>query len=258
MVTSAKGGVGKSTVCANLGAALAMSEKRVLLIDCDEANRCLDLMMGLESTVTAGLIEVLRGSIPYRDAITALPSLPSLFLLPGYAHFGSDEIPHLSEEFAGLVKRITHESGSSFDYIIIDTPGGNPDLIRCAASVSERALVVSTEQATSVRSAAGTSVLLSECGIPDVRLIINQFFGGNTKRQRLEAEFSLVSMIDEIGVQLLGVIPYDRSLWKLQNAGLLINDSAYSKSTVVSAFRNISARILWKNVPLFSGIKGYS
>ena len=255
MVTSAKGGVGKSTVCANLGMALASRGKRVLLIDGDESNRCLDLMTGMQDTVISGLPEAVSGALPPEKTCYPHPGCASLFLLPGAARFPEDGVSLLTgSAFSDLVGKL---SQSGYDVIFIDTPGGQPSVLRAAAACCDRALVISSGQATSVRSAAKTASLLTECGLPGQQLIVNQFMEGTTRAKRRDALLSLISLIDETGLTLGGVVPFDPGIWDRQNRGLLIDDPSYKSSAFALAFNNIAARFCHESVPLFSGRREY-
>ena len=255
MITSAKGGVGKSTVCANLGMALAMRGKRVLLIDGDEANRCLDLMTGMESDVVCGLTELTAGTVSPENAVHKHPGNPLLSLLPGTAHFPEDGISNLTDPYFSEILENTFRK--MYDVILLDTPGGVPFIVKSTAHLCDRAYIVSSGQATSVRSAAKTAALLSECGIPEQEIIVNQFFEGSGIKKRRASLLSLLSLIDEVGVVLGGVIPFDTGIWDKQNRGLLIDDPSFAGTPFALAFSNIAARFCHESVPLFSRRREY-
>ncbi|MBP3918907.1 MAG: P-loop NTPase [Clostridia bacterium] len=259
VVTSAKGGVGKSTVCANLGAALAMRGKRVLLIDCDTANRSLDLLLGVQDSVLYSYFDVLAGRCSAAQAMTSVPGMEdSLFLLPG-GH--ADKTSLDKDAFAYLLAALPKENDACiFDYIYIDTPGGMRDLLTAAASIAEEALIISSAQSTAIRSAEQTASLLSVCGIPSQKLIINAFMEGecfftHTKRRKQKqilATKELFDVVDTVALPLLGVIPFDADVWSAQNNGLLIGHPAYRKKPFLYAFQNIAARLEHRYVPLFT------
>lgn len=261
VVTSAKGGVGKSTVCANLGAALAMRGKRVLLIDCDTANRSLDLLLGVQDSVLYSLFDVLAGRCSAAQAMTSVPGMEdNLFLLPG----GNADRTNLDKDaFEYLLAALPKENDDCiFDYIYIDTPGGMRDLLTAAASISGEALIISSAQSTAIRSAEQTASLLSACGIPSQKLIINAFMDGesffaHTKRKKrrqkqIHATQELFDVVDTVALPLLGVIPFDADVWSAQNNGLLIGHPAYRKKPFLYAFQNIAARLEHRYVPLFT------
>jgi septum site-determining protein MinD len=260
LVTSAKGGVGKSTVCANLGAALAMSGSRVLLIDCDIANRCLDLMLGLENEVLWGIRDVCDGSVSLSDAIYASPTLPDLHLLAG-SRVTTDEIPALTEALPACIREA---ETLGYDHILIDTPGGLHEILFAASALVCEALIVSSAQATAIRSAEHTAQLLEERGISSLRLIINQFMAADalaprrfrtarsTKRAREAAVSALFSTVDTVSLPLLGVIPFDSDLWEMQNRGITVEHPSLSDTFFARAHMNIAGRIGGRSIPLFS------
>jgi len=265
LITSAKGGVGKSTVCANLGAALAENGKRVLLIDCDIANRCLDLMLGLENEAIFGIRDVSRGEVSLSDAIYPAPTLPGLHLLAG-SRLSDDDI----ETVTGALPQITAEAqGFGYDHILIDTPGGLHEILFAAAALVHEAIIVSSAQATAIRSAEQTAQLLEEVGVPAMRLIVNQFMAAEamlparrsplSRRKRTRnmqnAALTLIDTVDSVSLPLLGVIPFDASLWDAQNRGCLIDDPSLSSSLFAAAHRNIAKRLLGRSIPLFTSDK---
>lgn len=260
LITSAKGGVGKSTVCANLGAALAAAGYRVLLIDCDIANRCLDLMLGLENEVLWGIRDVCDGTVSLEDAVYVSPTLPNLHLLAGSRVTG-DEIAAVTE---ALPSRVSEALSLGYDHILIDTPGGLHDILFAAAASVSEALIVSSAQTTAIRSAEHTAQLLEERGVSSLRLIINQFMAANdlaprgfrsrrtNKKAYEKAVDTLFSAVDTVSLTLLGVIPFDAELWDAQNHGLTVEHPALSDTFFAQAHRNIAKRINGRSVPLFS------
>ena len=263
LITSAKGGVGKSTVCANLGAALAENGKRVLLIDCDIANRCLDLMLGLQDDVLYGIRDVCAGEIAFSDAIYVSPTIPNLHLLPG-SRLDSDDISVVTE---ALPMCISEAQKAGYDHILIDTPGGLHDILFAAAELVSEALIVSSAQTTAIRSAEQTAFLLEEHGVPSLRLIVNQYMaaaalapkpyrgrrsGKPSQRAMNEAAMSLISTVDAVSLSLLGVVPFDAELWDAQNHGYLIDHPTLTDTFFASAHRNIAKRIGGRTVALFS------
>ena len=263
LITSAKGGVGKSTVCANLGAALAEGGKRVLLIDCDIANRCLDLMLGLQDDVLYGIRDVCTGEVSLSDAIYVSPAIPTLHLLPGSRLTPGD----ITEVISALPACIAEAQTLGYDHILIDTPAGLHDILFAAADLVCEALIVSSAQTTAIRSAEQTACLLEEHGLSELRLIVNQFMAADalvpkrlgTRRSRKpsaravnEAALTLISAVDAVSLTLLGVVPFDAGLWDAQNNGYLICHPSMTGTFFASAHRNIAKRLRGYTVPLFS------
>ena len=260
LITSAKGGVGKSTVCANLGAALAESGKRVLLIDCDIVNRCLDLMLGLENDAIFGIRDVCSGEVSLTDAVYTAPTVPNLHLLAG-SRLSDEDIAAVTEALPSIIQE-AQEQG--YDHILIDTPGGLHEILFAAAHLACEALIVSSAQTTAIRSAEQTALLLEEHGLSEMRLIVNQFMAADamlpksrmSRRKRTQAmqnaALSLISAVDTVSLTLLGVIPFDASLWDAQNHGCLIDHPILTDTYFASAHRNIAKRIGGRSIPLFS------
>ncbi len=273
VITSAKGGVGKSTVAVGLGAALARRENRVLLVDCDAANRSLDLMLGLESSVVYGLSDVLAGRCDAARAILAVPGMEdTLFLLP-YGT-GSLSLKEQKDAFFELIRSLARDDGNdtddgcTFDHILIDTPGGVREILLAAAAPAEEALIVSSAQPTAVRSAEMTASLLGEAGTAQQKLIINAYMGGEqffahtrvrtNRRTQARAGEALFHIIDSVALPLLGVVPFDGDIWESGTAddgtnGCSVLTKRHRHDHFTQAFDNIAARCAHKHVPLFSG-----
>ncbi|MBQ7982843.1 MAG: P-loop NTPase, partial [Clostridia bacterium] len=256
VVTSAKGGVGKSTVCANVGAALAQRGLRVLLIDCDTTNRCLDLLTGMEDEALLGLRDVLDGACTAQDAILPCNGTDGLFLLPGSSFASaSDGYGAIANALGALTESLRGE----YDHILIDTPGGMQDILTAAAAAADEILIVSSAQTTAIRSAEHTAALLAAAGAESQRLIINQFMAADallrghrsSRTKKNSAVMTLFETVDAVALTLLGVIPFDASLWDAQNRGQLITDPLLAGTPFAAACKNIAARLCRHSVPLF-------
>lgn len=247
ILTSFKGGVGKSTITANLAMTLALAGKRVLAIDCDFNMRCLDLIMGMENRVIYDISDVILRSVAVERAILQDTRSPNLFFL---AAPYSDPGTITADAFCRMVHKIGLSMG--LDYILIDTPGDNGGPLRLAASAADRALVIATHQPASIRAAEKTAIQLHDLGVQHRRLIINNFDFSAVKRGQRPG---IIDIIDRTCVQLIGVIPFDYRMMQLQENGDLV-DSLHSCDTV-TAFQNISKRIMHPNtqLPLFTGFR---
>lgn len=279
MITSAKGGVGKTTVCANLGMALAMTGKRVLLIDCDAANRCLDLVMGLENEVMFGLSDVLAGDVSLRTALLKHPDCDTLFFLPAANALHTQTTD--ADAIGALIRSLTDgaepvkadkntdaEEGSEdaiapFDFIFLDTPGANPVLLSTLSAFCDKALIISSGQVTAIRSAEKTASLLAEAGLDEAYLVVNAYreidamfsssiFEGKKRKRAKEAALTLFSIVDTVAEPLLAVIPDDADMFEKQNKGLLVNHPNYKNQPFTYAIQNLATRLCAKHVPLFT------
>ncbi len=244
LFTSCKGGVGKSTVCANLAMAVAKRGRRVLLIDCDFGNRCLDLITGMSDDVVYDISDIAFGRIPMERAILRNKRSENLFFI---AAPYSLENRMNTFAFRSVVKRLV--SAATYDYIFVDTPGGIGEPLMFAASVADTAYIIAEPTRAAIRAADRTSEFLAERGVRRRRLIINKLSGRSVEKAKDEA----ISIIDSTSVRLLGIVPYDPELIAAGNRGVLV-DEMYSLN-ITRAFENIASRILGENRKLFDGIR---
>lgn len=244
LFTSCKGGVGKSTVCANLAMAVARRGKRVLLLDCDFGNRCLDLVAGFSDEIVYDISDIAFGRIDCERAIIQDRRSEHLFFLA--APYGFDNGMN-TFAFRAAVKKLT--SLERFDFIFIDTPGGIGEPLLFAASVADTAYIVVEPTRSAIRAAERTSDFLSQRGVAKRRLIVNKLAGTSVRKAKKE----IISIIDTTSVKLHGVVPYDPELISAGNGGILI-DEIFSFN-VTNAFDNLAARTLGEGRRLFAGIK---
>lgn len=237
MVTSGKGGCGKSTVSAMLGDALANEEKRVLLLDTDAGLRTLDLMLGIPDRAVFDLADLLCGRCSAAQAILPSAFNPQLSVIPApYDHLFRPE-PRL---FSALVEQLKAE----YDFLLIDTPAGLGSTLQAVAGVCDCALLVVTPDPVCVRDAARLSSLLED--VLPLRLIINRV----PTRLRNLAVPDLDFVIDQAQVQLLGVVPEDADIYACTNNGQALPAGNRSGRC---AFENIADRILGWEVSLLLG-----
>lgn len=245
MVTSCKGGVGKSTIAANLGTKLALDGYRTLIIDCDFGVRSLDLIMGLEDEVVFDITDIiLRGISPQKALIKVSGNENLYFCAAPYNYNNELE----AEPFSKAINNISEEM--QFDYIIIDTPGDTGMPFKLAASAADSALIVSTYQPASIRAAERTGILLSEEGVQARHLIINCFDQSGIQRG---VQPGLLEVIDKTCIQLIGIIPFDAQLADYQARGQNVFEIKSSNAAI--AISNIARRVVGRNVPLFTGFK---
>lgn len=243
LVTSCKGGVGKSTVAANLAMSLAKRGKRTLLIDCDLSNRSLDLILGCEDSVLFDISDVVTGKCELSRAVLTDPRMGLLFFVAGPSFYDGGMTV---SDFGRTVR----EARENYEYIIIDTPGSVGEAIKLAASDADMALIVASHQPTSQRAAEKTDVTLAELGIEDRRLIINSF---DAEAVLSGTRPGIIDIIDKTRVQIIGVVPYSRPLAIMQEDGLLSCERKKLDTTV--AFDNIAARVCGESIPLMQGFK---
>ena len=245
LVTSAKGGVGKTTVSAVLAALLAKAGYRTLAIDLDLSNRCLDLMCGVQDLALYNVRDAALG-VPLARAVVPDPRLAALSYLS--APLGG----YLERPDKASLRTLLQKAAESgcYDRIVIDTPGAFDEILLSAADVATEAIVLSTAQEIALRSAAVTAAELERLGVAKRSLIVNCFEG---RRLGTAQTAQLIRYIDETALQLLGIIPFDKKLWRLQNRGLLITDPAYRKTRFSRAMEEIVRRAEGEAVPLGIG-----
>ena len=251
LVTSCKGGVGKSTVTANLGLALARSGHRTLLVDCDFGNRCLDLILGTEDEMLYDISDVCEGRVEMNEA--AVTDRRSSNLLAVAAPYLAPEQHDFSVPDKEIFCSKLTAAGESMqlDYILIDTPGALGAPLELAAAAADSALIVSTHHPTALRAADGTASALSALGVTDCSMVINSF---DPDSVLLGYRAGVIEMIDRAVLGIVGVIPYDPVFAIGGEHGELVYE--LNCRNVTAAFDNIAARIRGETVPLFTGWKG--
>jgi septum site-determining protein MinD len=216
VITSGKGGVGKTTVCANLGVYLSRLGFRVVLIDVDIGLNNLDVIMGLERQVVFDLTDVVMGKCRVRQALVQDPNYPSLYVLPSSHTYASCKIS--GEHIKNVCDVIDH----SFDYILIDCPAGVEAGFQRAVFPANEAIIVVTPHLSSIKDADKVVGLLS--GIKSIEnkgLVINRMRGDLLlSGQMLDIE----SIVKSMDIPLLGVVPEDDKVSKMSCEGRIMTD----------------------------------
>jgi len=233
VITSGKGGVGKTTTTANIGTGLALRGKNVLLIDADIGLRNLDFIMGLENRIVYDLVDIVEGNCKPRQAMIKDKKYQNLLLIP--AAQTKDKTAVSPEQMKKLVTDLKKE----FDYILIDCPAGIEQGFKNAIAGADRAIVVTTPEVSAVRDADRIIGLLEASDIRDTQLIINRVRPDMVKRGDM---LSSDDILDILGIKLIGIVPDDEGIISSSNKG---EPSVLdSKSKAGEAYRNITARIL--------------
>ncbi|MEE1130343.1 MAG: septum site-determining protein MinD [Caryophanon sp.] len=242
VITSGKGGVGKTTTTANLGTALALQGKRVCLVDTDIGLRNLDVVLGLENRIIYDLVDVLEGRCKIHQAIVKDKRVDDmLYLLPAAQTADKNDVtPEQMEQLIGELKQ-------EFDFVLIDCPAGIEQGYRNAVAGADRAIVVTTPEISAVRDADRIIGLLELENIEPPKLIINRI------RQRLmkNGEAMDVSEITtHLSIDLLGVITDNDGVISASNRGEPVVMNSSNRASL--GYRNIARRLLGESVPLMS------
>ncbi len=235
VITSGKGGAGKSTVTAGLGYALSRLNGRVLLIDADAGLRSLDLMLGVAGNTMYDLADVFAGNCEPVRAIYPSPVFQNVFVLPAPILM---EDMCTAEEMRSLCQGLT----AYYDQIIIDCPAGLGRGFETAVAAADRALVVSTPDMVCARDAQIIARLLEERGIPS-HLVINRLRPSKVIDGSMP---DVDEVIDTAGIQLLGIIPEDEQVAVANANGRPLPADCHA----AVCFANLAARYMGQSVPL--------
>ncbi|PTX59396.1 septum site-determining protein MinD [Melghirimyces profundicolus] len=239
VVTSGKGGVGKSTTSANIGTALAMAGKKVCLLDTDIGLRNLDVLMGLENRIIYDIVDVIEKNCKIEQALIKDKRCEALYLLP--AAQTKDKSAINSKQLRWLIAELKEK----FDCVVIDCPAGIEMGFKNAVSGADRAIVVTTPENASIRDADRVVGLLEKEKVSRPKLVVNRL------RPHLVREGGMMD-VDEVvsvlAIDLLGVVPDDEEVIRSGNQGEPI--VLHKKSLAAQAYRNIARRIQGEVVPL--------
>lgn len=237
VITSGKGGVGKTTTVANIGTGLAMMGKKVVVVDTDIGLRNLDVVLGLENRIVYNLVDVVNGSCRLKQALIKDKRHPELFLLPSAQT--KDKSAVSPEQMIKLTEQLKEE----FDYILLDCPAGIEQGFKNAIAGAEKALVVTTPEVSAIRDADRIIGLLEANNIRDIRLIVNRLRPDMITRGDM---MSVDDVIEILAVDLIGTILDDEQIVVATNQGEPLSSK---KSAAEEEYRNICRRLTGEDVP---------
>ena len=246
VITSGKGGVGKTTTSANVGTGLAVLGKRVVLIDTDIGLRNLDVVMGLENRIVYNLVDVAEGNCRMKQALIRDKRYPNLYLLP--AAQTRDKSAVTPEQMI----KLTDDLKDDFDYILLDCPAGIEQGFYNAIAGADRALVVTTPEVSAIRDADRIIGLLEHAQIGAIDLIVNRIRADMVRRGDM---MSADDVVDILAIPLIGIIPDDENVVIATNQGepLVGNDTPAGK-----AYYNVVERLRGREIPFLDFEKGMS
>jgi septum site-determining protein MinD len=210
VITSGKGGVGKTTTTANLGAALAQLGHTVVLIDADIGLRNLDVVMGLENRIVYHVVDAIKGKCTVQKALIKDRRMENLWLLPASQTDDKDAVT--PEDMRSLV----FELKATHDFVLIDCPAGIEQGFKNAIAGADEAIVVATPEVSSIRDADRVVGLLAAADVP-ARLIVNRISPNLVKRGDM---LSQADVIEILALDILGAVPLDDQIIATTNKGV--------------------------------------
>lgn len=241
VVTSGKGGVGKTTTTANLGTALASAGFKVVLVDTDIGLRNLDVVMGLENRIVYDIVDVTSGSCRLKQALIKDKRFNSLYLLP--AAQTKDKTAVNPNEMEELCEELVDE----FDYTLIDCPAGIEQGFYNAIAGAQKAIVVTTPEVSAVRDADRIIGLLESADLRNPKLIVNRVRPKMIKQGDM---MDIEDIVDILAIDLLGIVPEDEKIIVSTNRGEPAVLDVVSQAG--EAYRRIAQRIRGEEIPLMS------
>lgn len=238
VITSGKGGVGKTTTTANIGIGLAQAGKKTVVIDTDLGLRNLDVVMGLENRIVYNLVDVISGGCRLKQALIRDQRYPELYLLP------SAQTKDKSAVSPEQMRKLLSEMKSEFDYILIDSPAGIEQGFQNAIAGAERSIVVTTPEVSAIRDADRIIGLLETGGIRRNELLINRLRIDMVRRGDM---MSVEDVTEILAIDLLGVIPDDEQVVIATNQGEPV---VGADSLSGQAYERICRRILGEEVEI--------
>lgn len=262
VITSGKGGVGKTTTNANIGTALAKTGKKVVMIDTDLGLRNLDLLLGLENRIVYTIVDVVEERCKLKQALVKDKKNPNLCLLA--AAQTRDKTAVTEEQLKDICEKLKKD----FDFILVDCPAGIEQGFQNAVAGASEAIVVTTPEMSAVRDADRIIGLLeAKEEIKSYKLLLNRVRPNLIKSNDM---MSVDDVVEILSAELIGIIPEDTGIITSTNKGEpIVNDE---KSLAGKAYNNVARRIIGEDVPFldleepkglvakmkkfFSGLKG--
>lgn len=240
VITSGKGGVGKTTATANIGMGLARMNKSTVVIDTDIGLRNLDVVLGLENRIVYNMVDVVEGNCRLKQALIRDKRCPELYLLP------SAQTRDKSAVTPEQMIKLTEELKEHFDYVLLDCPAGIEQGFKNAIAGAGRAIVVTTPEVSAIRDADRIIGLLESGGIRDIDLLINRIRPDMVRRGEM---MSVEDVVEILAVNIIGAVPDDEEVVISTNQGEPLTGD---DNLAGQAFFNVCRRIMGEEVPLLN------
>lgn len=237
VVTSGKGGVGKTTSTANIGAALTKLGNKVIVIDGDIGLRNLDVVMGLENRIVFDLVDLIEKKCKPRQAMIKDKRFDGLYLIPAAQTRDKDAIN------PEQMKELCDELKEEFDYVIVDCPAGIENGFKNAIAGADSAIVVTTPEVSAVRDADRIIGLLEAHSVDDINLVVNRIKMNMVRNGDM---LDINDILDILGIKLIGVVPDDENVVISTNKGEPVVE--YNNSLAGTAYSNIASRVMGEEV----------
>lgn len=237
VVTSGKGGVGKTTSTANIGAALTKLGNKVIVIDGDIGLRNLDVVMGLENRIVFDLVDLIEKKCKPRQAMIKDKRFDGLYLIPAAQTRDKDAIN------PEQMKELCDELKEEFDYVIVDCPAGIENGFKNAIAGADSAIVVTTPEVSAVRDADRIIGLLEAHSVDDINLVVNRIKMNMVRNGDM---LDINDILDILGIKLIGVVPDDENVVISTNKGEPVVE--YNNSLAGTAYSNIARRLMGEEV----------
>ena len=237
VVTSGKGGVGKTTSTANIGAALTKLGNKVIVIDGDIGLRNLDVVMGLENRIVFDLVDLIEKKCKPRQAMIKDKRFDGLYLIPAAQTRDKDAIN------PEQMKELCDELKEEFDYVIVDCPAGIENGFKNAIAGADSAIVVTTPEVSAVRDADRIIGLLEAHSVDDINLVVNRIKMNMVRNGDM---LDINDILDILGIKLIGVVPDDENVVISTNKGEPVVE--YNNSLAGTAYSNIVRRVMGEEV----------
>ncbi len=237
VVTSGKGGVGKTTSTAKIGAALTKRGNKVIVIDGDIGLRNLDVVMGLENRIVFDLVDLIEKKCKPRQAMIKDKRFDGLYLIPAAQTRDKDAIN------PEQMKELCDELKEEFDYVIVDCPAGIENGFKNAIAGADSAIVVTTPEVSAVRDADRIIGLLEAHSVDDINLVVNRIKMNMVRNGDM---LDINDILDILGIKLIGVVPDDENVVISTNKGEPVVE--YNNSLAGTAYSNIARRVMGEEV----------
>ena len=247
VITSGKGGVGKTTATLNIGAAMALRGAHVLLVDTDIGLRNLDVVLGLENRIVYDLVDVVEGRCKLRQAMIRDKRLEELYLIPAAQTRDKNAVAPKD------MQRICDELRKDFDFIIIDSPAGIERGFKNAIAPADEIVIITNPEVSAVRDADRIIGLVEAERKGPAKLVVNRINADMVERGDMLA---VADVLELLAVELIGIVPEDQAVLVSTNKGAPI--ALEPKSKTGQAFRDIARRLSGEEVPFTSSNGGGS